>query len=195
MTAKQNLLVSLLIILFFFTVIIFNQYFITKKVIVAPDISIVDKKVDTPSWRNKKIVIVTHNVIIEVPKYVTRIVTVNNAIVKEILITSENAQELANNFQSDILNLETSSLNVTMQPWVITNGIPQKEVTMDVSLAYLSWKLNVKNNYKIEQGSDIGIGLDYVLNDSVFFLNVEKKIGNIPFTDIPINIGLAYSLK
>ena len=163
-----------------------------KIVKVAPEVVVVTKNVEVPVYRTKW-----------KTKYVTKTVTVNSQVVEVPKITTDNAEELANRYQEDIVSFETSELRVTMDPWIIDNGVPQEEVKMTAELYYLKWDLKVKNNYKIIDekerieyiDSPWMIGLGYCLNQTAFEINFSKRIGKIPIVNIPLTLGLSYALK
>jgi hypothetical protein len=194
----KDIKIILIIILVFFVSGVFAGYSIKKtkeveKVIrVEPVVKVVTKNIEVPVWRTK---------------YITRVktVTVNKTIVKkvkEIVVTTENAIEVANKYQEEILKFESTDIEIKMEPWIINNGVPQEEIDMSAKLRYLSWDLKVKNNFKIlndakgneAEDTPLMIGFNYVLDRNNVELTMCKEFIKIPFVDIPLTLGLSYTL-
>jgi len=189
---KAEIIVGILI----FTIGMFSGYNARKPTIkekivkVDPIIRIVEKEVEKPIYREK---IIT--------KYVTEVVTVNSKEVVEVIVTSKNAKELAEYFQKEILRFETADLKIEMEPWIVKNAEPQKYIDMNAKLYYLSWKLRIENKFKVINKEDkvvdtpIMLGFSYSLSNNEPEIMLSKEFARIPFLNIPINLGISYSLR
>ena len=160
---------------------------IQEKIIrVDPEIKVVEKILEIPKWRDRLI-------------YKVKTITVNKTVIKEIIITSSNAKELAENFQNELQIFETAELKITMEPWIIKNGIPQKEIDLNAELYYLSWKMKIKNKFKVlteEQkvfDTPLMFGLNYSLKGQNINLVISKEFIKVPFLNIPVTLGIGYS--
>ncbi len=97
----------------------YSNHINTPDIIVESNARVITRNVFAPVYLNK---------------YLVRTVTVNQVVVKEVIITSANAVEVANDLRSDVLAFETSPLNVTIDPYVITDGLPPNNLNMSVNL-------------------------------------------------------------
>ena len=153
-----------------------------KEVTVVPEVKVVKEIVKVPEY---------------ITKYQTRIVTVNNKIVQQIVITTENAVPAANDLQHDVSIFETDDIKVDMEEYTIEDGVPPEELKLKAKLHRLEWDMTVKNNYIKADYKDHGIsvGLSYDISDGDININVSKELITIPFINAPLNIGLSYSTK
>lgn len=162
---------------------VITKTIIQDKIIkVSPEIKIVTKYVDVPVWRDKYIT-VTNNI--------------------DIVIVTENAKDIAKQLYADIKKFESATLNINIEPYIIDNGVPDKELNVSASLYYLSWKMKLINNYKIvkaEKHTEVIIdplylGLNYNFWNKSIDLTIQKNIGIIPIIDIPFNVGLCFPVN
>jgi len=152
---------------------------------VKPVVTIVTQNVEVPVWRTR---------------YITKVVTVNNSTTTTIVITTQNAVEVATNYQRDVIHFENDTLNVTIAPYEIVGGIPPKTISMDASLYDRSWKMQIHNAYTIKQKpklDDFPLVVDfaYSVNLSKMSVGLSKYILTIPLINTPVYLGLSYTLN
>ncbi len=161
---------------------------IREKIIrVQPKIKIVRKIIEVPEWRSL---------------FEARNVTVNAVVIKQVIITSNNAMEVVNKYQEDIGQFETRELKVRMKPWEITNGEVPKILKMKAELYYLKWNLEVKNDVTvIKDKKEIRyvdkpwtVGLGFCINRGSLDLQLNKEMAQIPIINLPFTLGFSYSL-
>ena len=109
--------------------------------------------------------------------------------VEYIPITTSNSVELADKFQKDLLLFEQSPLNITMSEYQIIDNQPPNVITMDASLYYRSWKLQILNKSTVKLSEPpISLTLQYGMDRGKLFLGLNKEITKI--FNIPILLGI-----
>lgn len=126
-------------------------------------------------------------------------VTVNNRIVETIIVTSKNAEDIANRLQQELISYENEPLALQMHDYFITDGDVPFTIKMDATLYKRSWKLEVLNKgtlIKTKQEEDpLQLSLTYSINKHNINIGIEKELLTLPIFNIPVLLGVSYTYE